>query len=246
MTLLLVAASVYLLPVRAEQAPREDAPLSLDRVVVSAANAGPHVWEYRSGNNRVLVLGAVFPEPRNLDFVPNTIKMAIGSSGVVLGPPGVVVGEDIGIFSALTLWPSVSKTKYLPGGGRLIDLLPPQTLQRWNVLKATYLPKDRDVERMLPMYAGWKLYEALLDREGIDGKSSILAMVKRVARTYRIDVLDAKFHLKITDPKSAVREFAIDPQADLACLESTMSGSRRYPTSLVRSLKRGQVATSKQ
>lgn len=227
--LLLTAACAHIPTALGEQASSEPTPRQLETVAVSAADSGPHIWEYRRGDNRVLVLGVVFPEPRNLDFIPNTIGKAIGAAGAVLGPPGVVVGEDVGLFRALTLWPSVRRAKYLPDGKQLADMLPPPTLQRWNTLKAVYLAKERDVDRMLPMYAGWKLYEALLDKEDIERKSSILPMVKRAAKTDGIEILDAKFHLKIDDPKKAVHEFSIDPGADLACLESTMSGVETLP-----------------
>lgn len=227
--LLLAATTISPLELNAEQLPLDQAPQDLQRVTVSAADSGPHIWEYRRGSNRVLVLGVVFPEPKNIDFIPNTIEKAIGASGAVLGSPGVIVGEGVGLWRTLTLWPSIRKAKYLPEGKYLADVLPAQTQPRWKALKDAYLGKDRDVEHMLPMYAGWKLYEALLDKEGIERKSSIAPMVEHVARTDRIEIIDTKFHLKINDPKTAVREFAIDPQADLACLDSTMSGVETLP-----------------
>ncbi|MEO7326276.1 MAG: TraB/GumN family protein [Dokdonella sp.] len=228
--LLRAAATVYAHAASAEQLPIDQAPRDLERVSVSAADSGPHIWEYRRGDHRVFVLGVVFPEPKNIDFIPNTIEKAIGASGAVLSPPGVVVGEGVSIWRALTLWPSIRKAKYLPEGKYLTDVLPAQTQTRWNALKDVYLGNDRDVERMLPMYAGWKLYEALLDKEGIDKKSTVTPMVERVAKADRIEMIDAKFHLTINDPKTAVHEFAIDPNADLACLDSTMSGVETLPS----------------
>jgi len=203
---------------------------NLDAMVISATDAGPHIWEYRRGDQKVLVLGTVYPVPTGLDFVPATLQKSIDASSVVIGSPGVVVGEGIGLFRGLTLWSSVRRSKYLPEGRTLSDVLPPGDYQRWTELKARYLPGNRDVERMLPMYAAWQLYEAVLERSDLEQKTvSAVETVMRLARDKRIPVIDAKFHLVIRDPKRAVAEFAVDAEADQRCLRATMDGIESLP-----------------
>lgn len=203
---------------------------NLDAVVISAADAGPHIWEYHRGDQKVLVLGTISPVPTSLDFVPATIQKSIGASSVVVGSSGVVVGEGIGLFRGLTLWSSIRKSKYLPEGRTLSDVLSPDDYRRWTELKARYLPGDRDVERMLPMYAAWQLYEAVLERSGIEQKKvSAIETVMKLAKRKRIPVVDAKFHLAIRDPKRAVAEFAVDAEADQRCLRATMDGIESLP-----------------
>lgn len=203
---------------------------NLDAVVISAADTGPHIWEYHRGDQRVLVLGAIYPVPTSLDFVPATIQKSIDASSVVLGSPGVVVGEGIGLVRGLTLWSSVRKSKYLPEGRTLSDVLSPEDYLRWTELKTRYLPGDRDVERMLPMYAGWKLYEAVLELSGLEHKNvSAMETVMTLARGKRIPVVDTKFHLVIRDPKRAVAEFAVDSEADQRCLRATLAGVESLP-----------------
>lgn len=203
---------------------------NLDAVVISAADAGPHIWEYHRGDQKVLVLGTIYPVPVHLDFVPATIQKSIDASSVVVGPPGVVVGEGIGLFRGLTLWSSVRRSKYLPEGRTLSDVFPTEDYRRWTELKARYLSGNRDVERMLPMYAAWQLYEAVLEHSGIERKKvSAVETVMKLAKDRRIPVVDAKFHLAIRDPKRAVAEFAVDAKADQHCLRATMDGIESLP-----------------
>jgi hypothetical protein len=212
------------------QEPSAEDVTNLDAVVISAADAGPHVWEYQRGAQKVLVLGTIYPVPTSLDFVPATVQKSIDASSVVVGSSGVVVGEGIGLFRGLTLWSSVRKSKYLPVGRTLSDVLSPEDYRRWTGLKARYLSGNRDVERMLPMYAAWQLYEAVLERSSIEQrKVSAIETVMQLAKGKRIPVVDAKFHLAIRDPKRAIAEFAVDAEADQRCLRGTMDGIESLP-----------------
>jgi hypothetical protein len=212
------------------QEPSAEGVTNLDAVVISAADAGPHVWEYQRGAQKVLVLGTIYPVPTSLDFVPATVQKSIDASSVVVGSSGVVVGEGIGLFRGLTLWSSVRKSKYLPVGRTLSDVLSPEDYRRWTGLKARYLSGNRDVERMLPMYAAWQLYEAVLERSSIEQrKVSAIETVMQLAKGKRIPVVDAKFHLAIRDPKRAIAEFAVDAEADQRCLRGTMDGIESLP-----------------
>jgi hypothetical protein len=51
----------------------------------------------------------------------------------------------------------------------------------------------------------------------------------QLAKGKRIPVVDAKFHLAIRDPKRAIAEFAVDPEADQRCLRATMDGIESLP-----------------
>lgn len=222
----LLAAAV---PLAAQEGPAPGV-THLDTVVISAADAGPHVWEYRRGERTLLVLGTIAPVPTDLDFIPATLQKSVDASTAVIGSPGVVVGEGIGLLRGLSLWSSIRQRKYLPEGRTLSDTLAPEDYRRWSALKARYLPRNRDVERMLPMYAAWQLYDAVLEQSGIaQRKVSAADKVIELARAKRVGVTEAKFHLVIDNPRRAIAQFRVDPQADLACLRDTMRGIESLP-----------------
>jgi len=192
-------------------------------VAVSSADSGPRIWEFSRPGTRVLVLGTVQAVSQPAEYVPDGIELAVRQSGVVLGSPGVVVGEGIGLLRGLTLWPAIRKTKYLPEGQQMADVLPADLYASWHRLKAIYIGKDQHVERMLPMYGAWRLYEAMLKKTGLSDESLVRPPIASLASRQRIPLVDARYHLLIKDPKRAIQEFSVPRGQDLACLRSTLA-----------------------
>lgn len=206
----------------------------------------PHIWTFQKGSSRVLVLGTVYPEPEGLTYIPASIHRAIAQSGAVIGQPWFHFDAHVGLFTVLSVWHEASGAKYLPDGKRLSDVLSPSDLQQWNVLKAQYLPHDDKVEHMRPMYAGWKLYDAVLSHSGVAVEGSTDGLIKGDADKRGIPMIDAQFHWTIQDPKAAAHAFEPSQQADLACFQSILSGIHTVPDSartLAAAWAVGDVAT---
>lgn len=203
--------------------------IDLSTVNVSAADASPHVWEFKKGHVRVFVLGTIDYAVQRSSHPAPKIKNAIQQSGVVLGSPGVVIGEGIGLLRGLSLWPSIRKSRYLPDGKHLADVVPPDLYVSWRRLKNSYLGGNADVERMLPMYAAWKLHQAMLGKAGLQEGSQVRPSVAELAEKQGIEVLDARYHLLIKDPKRAVQQFDVPQQQDLECFRSTLATIETAP-----------------
>ncbi len=191
----------------------------------------PYIWTFQKGNSKVLVLGTVYPEPQGLTFIPVSINRAIAQSGAVIGPPWFHFGANVNVFNILSVWHAASGVKYLPDGKHLSDVLSPSDLQQWNALQAQYRPNGGKVERMRPMYAGWKLYEAVLKHSGVAVDSSIGDLIKSDADKRGIKVIDAQFHWIVKDPTAAAHAFEPSPQADLACFQTILGGINGVPDS---------------
>lgn len=198
-------------------------------IVVSVPK--PQVWTFRKGDHTVLVLGTVYPEPQGLSFTPISIRRAIARSGAVIGPPWFHFSAHVNLFNVWSIWHASSQAVYLPDGKRLADVLPPADLQRWNALRARYLPHNRKVERMRPMYAGWKLYEAVVRKSGVAVDSAIQGVISKEAKARGIPMISGRFDWTVRDPKAAARAFQPDPKADLACFESILAGIESVPES---------------
>lgn len=189
----------------------------------------PYIWTFQKGDSKVLVLGIVYPEPRGLTFVPVSIDRAIAQSGAVVGPPWFHFSANVNLFNILPIWHAASGAVYLPEGKHLADVLPPDDLRQWQALKAQYLPYNSKVERMRPMYAGWKLYEAVIKHSGVAVDSSIMDLIAHDAKKLGVPMVDAQFEWTVKDPKAAAHAFAPNPQADLACFQSILHGIQSVP-----------------
>ncbi len=196
-------------------------------IQINAANSGPRIWRFVKGNTKLLVLGTVQPTPNSLDFDKSGIERTVASSDVILGSEGVVVGEGIGLFRGLTLWPSIRKTKYLEDK-MLYEVVAANDYIKWTQMKQIYLSGDNDVERMKPMYAAWKLYEAALKKNDLKSGSVVSDTIRGIARSKNIPTLDARYHLRIEDPKNAVKGFNVMPGDDLNCFRTVISSLEEF------------------
>jgi uncharacterized protein YbaP (TraB family) len=201
----------------------------LSAVQVSARESGPRIWKFVRGQTQILVLGTIHTTSRDVEFSPFALQEALHQSDVVLGSPGVVVGEGVGLLRGLTLWPSIRKTKYLPNGQHLADVVPADVYATWQQLKATYLGKDRSVERMLPMYAAWQLHEAMQEKLKFSDGLQARALVIDIAETRRIARLDARYRMAIKEPRHAVQQFQVPPERDVECFRSTLAAIEDAP-----------------
>lgn len=224
------AASMAAVPASAPATSPGAKPMAtLAPITVSAANTEPHIWTFQKGNSRILVLGTVAAEPKGLDFIPFSIDHAISESGAVIGPPGFDFGVHVNIFHILSIWHASNGVTYLPDDKQLADVLPPATLQQWNTLKARYLPNNHKVDGMRPMYAGWKLYDAVLDDSGVSWMRSVPKLIQRAAHKRGIKITDAQFHWIVKDPMQAAHAFTPSPEADLGCFQTILGGIQGLP-----------------
>ncbi|MBS0193912.1 MAG: TraB/GumN family protein [Proteobacteria bacterium] len=207
----------------------------------------PHIWTFQKGDRKVLVLGTVYPEPKGLTYVPASIHRAIAQSGAIIGPPWFDFKANVNLFNILPIWHAARGALYLPDGKHLADVLTPAQLQQWAVLKAQYRPGG-DVERMRPMYAGWKLYEAVIKHSGVAVDSSIGGLIKNDAAKYKLPTIDAIAHWTVKDPKTAARAFKPSDAADLACFQSILDGTpalTETSRTMARAWAAGDVAAMK-
>jgi len=197
-------------------------PLDIAPVHVIGSNQGPPILEFVRDDVMVAVLGEMRPIQKNIDVYTTRVERQVAASQVVLGARGVVVGEGIGVLRGLTLWSSIRKVRFLGDGQTLSDLVPAQDYALWLELKEKYLPDDDNVEKLKPMYAAWKLYEAAIKHNRLDLNVPSRPLIRRTARSNRIPSLDARYHLRIANPKVAIREFGVDESDDLGCFQQTI------------------------
>jgi len=205
---------------------------TLGAVVITGKMQSPALWTASRGIKKVYILGTPQTLPENLTWNFTDIDQRISSSEVVLGPRGLIVGDNIGIFRGLTLWPSIRGTKRNPEGHSLRDVLAPDVYARWREEKAKYLD-DNDAERLRPLYAAFELFEAATKKAGLTSGASVDAMVAKTARKYRVATYDVRFRLSIKDPADAVARFDIAAAEDARCLEQTLGQLEEFLSAAV-------------
>lgn len=186
--------------------------------------SGPRIWKFTKGTSTLLVLGTVQPLREDLPIDTRGLEAAISMADAVLGPPGVTIEHDRGLIRGLFLWPSIRRLRFLEDGRTLRDVLPAAEYSRWNELKHRYKLSGSSIERIRPMYAAWKIYDAALKADGFQADGAISQNISRIARKQQTPVASARFTLSIEDAEQAIGSFHIDPEHDRTCfMEATSS-----------------------
>lgn len=216
-------AAASILPATAAQSETSDV-RDMETVVVTGVQPGPGLWRVRRGEHTLYILGTQSPLPKAMTWRSDEVRGVLEEAGVVLGPPGVRVGSDIGIFRGLTMLPAAMRAARNPDGATLDELLPADVYQRWSVLKQRYVGRDRGIERKRPAIAVYELYRAALDANGLREGGVITPVLDDVLKARRMTLTPTTLEVKIDDPRAALAEFrkeGMKPEA-VACVRDTL------------------------
>lgn len=198
------------------------APTVLSTVEVRAA-AGPPIWKYVRGDRMLWVVGDLGVVRKGTRLNGDAIRQRVAESGAVLGRQGLVVGDNVGVLRALTLWPAIRKVRFNANDARLTDLLPVEAQAQWMNAKSRYVGRDEDTERLRPMYAAFELYRASLKAHGLSNDDLAGSIVRDAAKSHDVPVLDVRARMPIDDARKTVRTFDVPRDQDIACLSDTLS-----------------------
>ena len=195
---------------------------TLETVSASTTASGPPMWEFTRGSKRIVVLGTMTYLPEGLSFDTAGIERHVAQSQVVVSSPGLVVGDNIGLFRGLTLWPGIRRNKFNDDNRTLSDVLPADVYREWEKARQAYSHTRTGGERLRPMYAAMELFEAVAKDAKLAPGTPSARIVADAASSHGIPTIDARFRLAIADPKAAVKQFHVSSADDVQCLKQTI------------------------
>ncbi|MEI7035418.1 TraB/GumN family protein [Fulvimonas yonginensis] len=195
---------------------------TLAPVRVSGEQPGPGLWKVSSPAGHVLwVLGTLDPLPRGMQWESREVRERLAQSKELLREPGLKLDAHLGFFGSLALLPRLIGIRNNPDGARLADVVPPATYARWLVLKARYIGRSGKVEKWRPLFAGFRLYEAAIERIGLDRKG-VVPLLVGAARQAGIPSTSTAYRVTVEDPKALVKDFKRERLDDVACFEAML------------------------
>ncbi|MGH8109791.1 MAG: TraB/GumN family protein [Arenimonas sp.] len=208
----------------------------IEAMVVSGAQPGPGMWKVSKGDNVMWIMATQSPLPKKMQWVSREVEKKIAQSDEILFPTGVSVATDRGMFGNMLLIPSLYGARKNPNDGELKDVLSPELYQRWSILKAKYIGRDKGIEKWRPIFAAQELYEKAIQKSGMSMDNIVRPVVEDAAGEYKKKIIRPKIEIKIEKPKVAIKEFSKNSLADIECFAKTLD---RLETDLNAMIERG-------
>ncbi len=196
--------------------------VDLGTVVVTGSQPGPGLWKVMKGDHTLWILGTQSPLPKRMVWDSANVQRVIAQSQEVLGPNGIAVKTNQGMFRTLLLVPSLLKARKNPDGKTLQELLPPAQYARWQALKQRYIGRDRGIEKWRPVFAALELYNKAIERSGMSQAGVVQPVVSAAMKQGKVKGTTTGITVTIDNPKAAVKAFSAESLDDLDCFNRTL------------------------
>ena len=191
-----------------------------EKVVITGQRPGPGLWKVSKGEHVMYVFGDYAPLPIKMDWRSNEVESIIARSQEYLPRPSF--GIKVGFWGGLKLLPHAIGFKNNPNGAKLIDVLPAETYDRWQLLKTKYIGKNDDIERERPMFAADTLYRYGLEKNGLTMRTEVYGKLDKLVKQYKVKVTRSGFETELENPGQAIKAFKNSPGADTDCFAKTV------------------------
>lgn len=214
----------------------EDVPSTmLDEVVVTGEQPGPPLWKLTKGDHVLWILGTVSPKPKDITWRAKQLTAVLDNVQEIVnqrqqGTPwlaDIVLHTDMtGPFKEFRAERRANEIRKAHAPPPLRDVLPAETYPRFATQKAKYLPRNKNVELLLPRVAASYLYETAVGRAGMSFEPTIRNTIHRLARSRNIKVTEVTLTIQVDQDEmdDITAEFQKSPAAlELDCMEATLT-----------------------
>ncbi|HEY0584794.1 MAG TPA: TraB/GumN family protein [Pseudoduganella sp.] len=191
-----------------------------EKVVITGQRPGPGLWKVSKGEHVMYVFGDYAPLPVKMDWRSNEVESIIAKSQEYLPKPSF--GISVGWWGGIKMLPFAIGAKDNPNGGKLIDVLPAETYDRWQALKTKYIGKNDGIERERPMFVADTLYRQGLEKNGLTMRTGVYSKLDQLVKQYKVKVTPSNVETELESPSQALRAFKNSPGTDVLCFARTV------------------------
>lgn len=191
-----------------------------EQVVITGQRPGPGLWKVSKGEHTMYVFGDYAPLPVKMEWRSHEIEAILARSQEYLARPSF--GVSVGVWGGLKALPFLVGYKDNPNGAKLVDVLPAETYDRWQALKAKYIGTGSGIERERPMFAAETLYEKGLEKNGLTKRTGVSARLEKLAKQHNVKITHSRLHAELENPGQAIKAFKNSPTADIPCFTKTV------------------------
>lgn len=190
-----------------------------ERIVVAGQRPGPGLWKVSKGDKVMWIFGTYGPLPEKMTWRSQQVEAIIAGSQEFIAAPSA--SPKLGVFQMARMLPHALGAMKNPDGKTLKDVLPGAVYTRWELMRKDYL-KDKDLERVRPLFAAEELYGAGLARAGLTTKNEVSKQLYKLIEKNKLKRTTPGIQFDVDDPVALLKSFKQAPMDDVACLSKTM------------------------
>lgn len=225
------------IPVVSAQSAQEDK-VEIYEVVVTGRQPGPPLWKVSNGDNVMYIFPYISPVIKNLDWETEKVQNAIAETQEILERPQIAARTSpLTMLNPINLIRGYRLARRLtrnPDNATLKEVLPADVYTRYEAVKQTYFPREKDFEKLRPFIVGWRMENRVHDKEGLESADDIEKTLRRLLRRNRnLTFTPIEVEMEV---RGSFRELAdraenlidsLDPADELACFETTLRQMER-------------------
>jgi hypothetical protein len=191
-----------------------------EKVVITGQRPGPGLWKVSKGEHVMYVFADYSPLPVKMDWRSHEVEKILSTSQEYLPKP--MFGLTLSLWGKVKALPLAIGFEDNPDGARLVDVLPAETYDRWQVLKAKYIGKNDGIERQRPIFAADKLYRSGLEKNGLTSRTNVTETIGKIAQQYKVRTTSSSVENELEDPYTTIKAFKNSSGSDVKCFVKTV------------------------
>jgi uncharacterized protein YbaP (TraB family) len=197
----------------------------LDEVLVTGEQPGPGLWRVTKDGRTLWILGTYGPLPKKMTWRSREVESIVAESQRLVRWVNIDTDIDVGFFAGLVALPYVFSAGNNPDGAKLHEVVPAEAYAQWTALKAKYIGRDNDVEKLRPAFAALELRSKAVSEAGMSNSSIIWPAVEKLAKKHKVKILEPEIdvEIKVEKPRAMIKKFRQTQLADVECFTQSLS-----------------------
>jgi len=170
----------------------------IEEVIVSGRRPGPPLWRIENGENTLWVFAVVDTIPKSLEWDSSGIEHVLSESQRYF--PSIernIFASITNPIKAIGMLRRFNKLKKIPGERTIKDYLSTQEYDKFSRLKAQYVPNNRKIEKLTPVFAAEALFQGAKREYGLVNSRKISKEISKLAKRNKLEVTKIKVREKI-------------------------------------------------
>ena len=206
----------------------------IEEVIVNGRRPGPPLWRLENGENTLWVFAVVSTMPKSLEWDSSGIDHVLSDSQQYF--PLIerrIFASILNPIKAIGMLRRFNKLKKIPDERTIKDYLSVKEYDKFSILKAQYVPNNKKIEKLTPVFAAVELFKGAKKKYGLIDASNISKAISKLAKRNKLEITKIKVREKVESKPLFEAIENLSEAEHLRCLSLIMDTLDKEIASLV-------------